>query len=113
MRYGIPLGWAPPAASQSTAGNQDTLSGLVATARHFGRILRSALRRLEMCSNDPICADHEPASTADDRALHGVACHGCLLIAETSCEQHNDFLDRALLVPTVEDAGAEFFTGLL
>ena len=33
MRYGIPLGWAPPAASQSTAGNQDTLSGLVATER--------------------------------------------------------------------------------
>jgi hypothetical protein len=43
------------------------------------------------------------------RFLHGAACHGCLLIAETSCEQHNDFLDRALVVPTVEDAGAEFF----
>ena len=109
MRYGIPLGWAPPAASQSTAGNQDTLSGLVATARHFGRILRSALRRLEMCSNDPICADHEPASTADDRALHGVACHGCLLIAETSCEARNLFLDRALLVETMTGQQSAFF----
>jgi hypothetical protein len=39
----------------------------------------------------------------------GAACHGCLLIAETSCEQHNDFLDRALVVPTVEDLGADFF----
>jgi hypothetical protein len=110
MRYGIPLGWAPPAASQSTAGNQDTLSGLVATARHFGRILRSALRRLEMCSNDPICADHEPASTADDRALHGVACHGCLLIAETSCEARNLFLDRALLVETMTGQQSAFFS---
>ena len=110
MRYGIPLGWAPPAASQSTAGNQDTLSGLVATARHFGRILRSALRRLEMCSNDPICADHEPASTADDRALHGVACHGCLLIAETSCEARNLFLDRALLVETMPGQQSAFFS---
>ena len=33
--------------------------------------------------------------------LQGAACHGCLLIAETSCEQRNDFLDRALVVPTV------------
>jgi hypothetical protein len=60
----------------ATAGNQGTLGGLVATARHFGRTLHSALQRLELCSNDPICADHKPTSTADDRALHGAACDG-------------------------------------
>ena len=43
------------------------------------------------------------------RFLHGSACHGCLFVAETSCEQHNDFLDRATVVPTVEALGAEFF----
>jgi hypothetical protein len=32
-----------------------------------------------------------------------------LLIAETSCEQHNDFLDRALVVRTVDNRGTEFF----
>jgi hypothetical protein len=32
-----------------------------------------------------------------------------VLIAETSCEQHNDFLDRALVVPTVDNLGIEFF----
>ena len=64
-----------------------------------------------ICSNDPICADHTPDHRGGDRATHGAACHGCLLIAETSCEQHNDFLDRALVVPTVEDLGAEFFRG--
>ena len=31
------------------------------------------------------------------------------LLAETSCEQRNDFLDRALVVPTVSLAGAAFF----
>jgi hypothetical protein len=93
----------------ATAGNQGTLGGLVATAQHFGRILRSAPRRLEMCSNDPICADHEPASTADDRALHGAACHGCLLIAETSCEARNLFLDRSLLVQTMAGYQSGFF----
>jgi hypothetical protein len=45
----------------------------------------------------------------EERFLHGAACHGCLLIAETSCERRNEFLDRALVVPTVEGVGAEFF----
>jgi hypothetical protein len=96
----------------ATAGNQGTLGGLVATASSFGRILRSALQRLQICSNDPICADHEPTSTADDRALHGAACHGCLLIAETSCEARNLFLDRALLIKTMATQGAAFFSTL-
>ena len=39
--------------------------------------------------------------------LLGAACHGCVLVSETSCEQHNDFLDRALVVPTVADADAD------
>jgi hypothetical protein len=32
-----------------------------------------------------------------------------LLISETSCEQQNDFLDRALVVRTVQNLAAEFF----
>jgi hypothetical protein len=44
-----------------------------------------------------------------DRATHGAACHGCLLIAETSCETRNLFLDRNLLVPTMGMDGAAFF----
>jgi hypothetical protein len=32
-----------------------------------------------------------------------------VLISETSCEQQNDFLDRALVVRTVQNLGAEFF----
>ncbi len=41
--------------------------------------------------------------------LIGAACHGCLLIAETSCEQRNDWLDRALIVPTLAVTDAAFF----
>ena len=29
------------------------------------------------------------------RWLHGAACHGCALVAETSCEMRNDYLGRA------------------
>ena len=38
------------------------------------------------------------------------ACHGCLYISETSCEQFNRYLDRSLVVSTIERLGCEFFT---
>ena len=94
----------------ATAGAQGTLGGLVGTAPRFAHILRSALERAAICSNDPVCADHEPDDHhGGDRATHGAACHGCLLIAETSCEIRNLFLDRSLLVPTISIDGAAFF----
>jgi hypothetical protein len=93
----------------ATAGNQGTLGGLVEVTRRFVQILRSALERERLCSGDPVCADHDPATADDDRTLHGAACHGCLLVAETSCEARNLFLDRALIVDTVGQTGAGFF----
>jgi hypothetical protein len=93
----------------ASAGAQGTLGGLVSTAPRFAHILKSALNRLLICSNDPVCADHEPDEKSGDRATHGAACHGCLLIAETSCEMRNLFLDRTLLVPTMADDQSFFF----
>jgi hypothetical protein len=55
------------------------------------------------------CADHQPDDRSGDRATHGAACHGCLLIAETGCEMRNLFLDRNLLVPTMANARTSFF----
>jgi hypothetical protein len=101
--YGILLYTGSPDA-------EGTLGGLVETGRHVGRHLRAALELGLLCSNDPVCAHHAPANTLERRFLSGAACHGCLLIAETSCEQFNAFLDRALVVPTVEDQGAAFFS---
>src|SRR5499427_6837367 len=93
----------------ATAGAQGTLGGLVGTAPSFANILQRALERSAICSNDPMCADQEPDDRSGDRATHGAACHGCLLIAETSCEMRNLFLDRRLLVGTMSDAEAAFF----
>lgn len=93
----------------ATAGAQGTLGGLVATAPRIARILANAIERLRICSNDPVCADHEPDDKSGDRATHGAACHGCLLIAETSCEMRNLFLDRSLLAPTMADNATQFF----
>ncbi len=102
--YGILLYTGSPDA-------EGTLGGLVETGRQIHRHLQAALELARLCSNDPVCAQHDPPAPHEGRFLHGAACHGCLLVAETSCEQQNDFLDRSLAVPTVEAVGAEFFTG--
>jgi len=87
---------------------EGTLGGLVEAARRISGFVRKALELAALCSNDPICAHHAPGEH-DHAQLHGAACHGCVLVPETSCEQRNEFLDRAFVVSTVENCGAEFF----
>jgi hypothetical protein len=77
--------------------------------KNIGQHLERALELGRFCSNDPVCTQHDPADPHEERFLHGAACHGCLLIAETSCERHNELLDRALVVPTVATPDAAFF----
>ena len=88
---------------------EGTLGGLVQEARHIGDHLAQALRMGALCSNDPICAQHAPGESMEGRWLHGAACHGCSLVAETSCEMRNDYLDRALVVPVLGVADAAYF----
>lgn len=92
-----------------TSDAEGTLGGLIQVGRRIHEHIREALAIGELCSNDPVCAQHEPSNPHERRFLHGAACHGCLLISETSCEQHNEFLDRALVVSTVDNLGIEFF----
>ncbi len=92
-----------------SSGSEGTLGGLVEVGRQIEHHLTKALEFGRLCSNDPVCSQHEPSNPQEDRYLHGAACHGCLLIAETSCERRNEFLDRALVVSTVEELGSEFF----
>ncbi|HFE46481.1 MAG TPA: DUF1998 domain-containing protein [Nannocystis exedens] len=92
-----------------TSGAEGTLGGLVEVGRRIEDHLLRALELGRLCSNDPVCATHEPDDPFEERYLHGAACHGCVLIAETSCERRNELLDRALVVPTVVTPGAAFF----
>ncbi len=102
QRYGLLLYTGSPDA-------EGTLGGLVQQARHFEDHLAYALRVGELCSNDPICAQHGAGTALEEGHLHGAACHACTLIAETTCEMRNDYLDRALVVPTLGSDGAAFF----
>lgn len=92
-----------------STGSEGTLGGLVQEGKRLEKHLATALEMGQLCSNDPVCADHQPDEAYEERFLHGAACHGCLLIAETSCERRNEFLDRALVVETIENLGASFF----
>ena len=103
-RYALLLYTASPDA-------EGTLGGLVQEARRIEGHLVYALRSAALCSNDPVCAEHVPGESMEERWLHGAACHGCTLLAETSCEMRNEYLDRALVVPTLDAAGAAFFPG--
>ena len=93
----------------ASADAEGTLGGLVQEARAVEDHLETALRSAALCSSDPVCATHAPERSLEERWLHGAACHGCALIAETSCEMRNDYLDRALLVPVIGVPGAAFF----
>jgi hypothetical protein len=91
----------------STAGGQGTLGGLSSMAERVDELLDRAIKRLALCSNDPICAEHGDGN--EDYPLQGAACHACLLVPETSCESRNTRLDRGLLVRTVLGDGFPLF----
>lgn len=94
-------------------GAEGTLGGLVEQGRRITTHLKRAKDMGRLCSNDPVCASHTPSELQPDpteRYLEGASCHGCLYVAEPSCERFNSYLDRALVVPTMgNDPGLAFF----
>jgi len=92
----------------SSSDSEGTLGGLVALGQPnvLEEILRAALLRASLCSSDPICASYDPSQ---GQKLHGAACHSCSFVPETSCERSNSFLDRALVVETIDALSASFF----
>lgn len=89
--------------------SEGTLGGLVSLGepaileRHLGQALDS----MRLCSSDPLCAEHHPGK--EGTSLHGASCHACLFASETSCERGNKYLDRTVLVPTVDRDQFAFF----
>lgn len=89
--------------------SEGTLGGLVRLGEPqiLERHIRCALGAMQLCASDPLCAEHDPPQ--DGLTLHAAACHACLFAAETSCERGNRYLDRSVLVETVEGKGLAFF----
>lgn len=95
----------------TTPGSEGTLGGLVAQGRRIDVHLERALNLARLCSNDPVCAGHAPDDEHGDHHLEGAACHGCLYLAEVSCERMNRMLDRALVVPVIDQPPELAFFG--
>lgn len=96
----------------ATPDSEGSLGGLVeqGETRRFGAALWQALQDAQFCSSDPLCSEHDMKEHGD---LNGAACHACTLVAETSCERSNRFLDRSFLVPTVARQDMAYFEGCI
>lgn len=86
----------------TAAGDADgTLGGLVrqANPERFSAVLDSIIENSRWCANDPLCIESEGQGF---ESLNLSACYACALLPETSCEDFNKFLDRALVIGTPE-----------
>lgn len=96
----------------ATTDSAGSLGGLISQGDRdvFESLVIDAIRRCSWCSADPICIESDAQGTD---SLNLAACHSCILLPETSCEELNTFLDRAMLVglPGVPELG--FFSSLL
>ncbi len=92
----------------SAPDSEGTLGGLVGLGvpEQLGRHLDGALDQMRSCTSDPLCAEH---TCSQEHSLHEAACHACLFLPETSCERGNKYLDRSVLVPTVDRVNLAFF----
>jgi hypothetical protein len=96
----------------ASGDSEGTMGGLVRQGRP-GRLettIRRALERAAWCSSDPVCIESN-GQGSDSANL--AACHGCCLVPETSCEEGNRLLDRALLVGTPGVKGIGMFGSLV
>ena len=92
----------------ASGDSEGTMGGLVRQGEpdRLTDVIRRAIHRISWCSSDPVCIESSGQGT-DNANL--AACHGCVLLAETSCETGNRLLDRGLLVGTSDDSGVGFF----
>ncbi len=93
----------------TASGDSDgTLGGLVREGRpdYFPSIVQNSIEKAEWCSSDPLCQE---SSGQGLDALNLSACHACVLLPETSCEERNRFLDRVLLTGKIKNQEIGFF----
>ncbi|MFF3301347.1 DrmB family protein [Streptomyces sp. NPDC002908] len=96
----------------ATSDSAGSLGGVVAQGEPalLDRTVRSAIRRAEWCSSDPLCMETAVSGVG---GANLAACHACVMLPETSCEHNNCLLDRALLIGTPEDPSVGFFSEAL
>jgi hypothetical protein len=96
----------------ASGDSEGTMGGLVRQGEpeRLVRTLSAALRKAQWCSSDPICIETLGQGTDNSNLA---ACHGCILISETSCEEGNRLLDRAMLIGKPREPEMGFFSSML
>ena len=104
--YSQPPGGEQPAMAglliyTAASDSEGTLGGLVrlGETEQLQRHIFEALQNASLCAGDPLCAEREPSKHG--RTVHAAACHACSFAPETSCERGNKYLDRSLVIPTI------------
>jgi hypothetical protein len=92
----------------SSSDAEGTLGGLVNHGQpgKLEDLIRMGLEKAKWCSSDPLCIE-----TEGGQGFMGVnlaACHSCCMLPESCCENMNRFLDRALLVGTINKPNLGF-----
>jgi hypothetical protein len=92
----------------ASGDSEGTMGGLVRQGKpgRFEATLRQALAQAAWCSSDPVCIE---SSGQGSDSSNLAACHGCCLLPETSCEEGNRLLDRAMLVGKPDNHALGFF----
>lgn len=92
----------------ASSSGDGSLGGLVRSGEpgRFEEILLKALQKATWCSDDPVCIE-STGQGLDSCNL--AACYNCALLPETACENGNKFLDRGLVVGTLDEPQTGLF----
>jgi hypothetical protein len=107
---------APPMAAvliYTAAGDAEgTMGGLVRMGKpgYLEPTMRAALQEATWCAADPVCMEIGTRAGQGPDACNLAACHNCALVPETACEEFNRFLDRGVVVGSVDAPGLGFFS---
>jgi len=81
----------------SSGDSEGTLGGLVREGepQNLIRIVLDAFKKSLNCSYDPVCLETTSQGLG---GINASSCHACTFLAETSCEEGNQLLDRTTII---------------
>ena len=95
----------------ASGDSEGSLGGLVRQGK-AGRMedtIISAIQNACWCTSDPVCI--QSIGQGPD-SLNLAACHNCALLPETCCENGNTLLDRGMVIGTLDNPEAGFFSSI-
>ena len=92
----------------ASGDSEGSLGGLVrqGVPGRIENIITRAINEAKWCAADPVCIQ----STGQGQyGCNLAACHNCALLPETSCENKNMYLDRGLMIGTLDNNSIGYF----